>query len=322
MAFDTDANVLIESGGNTFNVATDAVYFSGATSHFQYMKLAYGPTGAISLVSSSNPFPVNVVAGGITANLVGFCGAIQGIAGGTPVVVSGTVYATGITSSPVYVRTFSGYQVEITGGIPLSKSNSSISVWGPNGNTWSYTNIVDSSGVLMGSSSNPLYTVISGATISVTVNPTVGVTNDVAGNGLRIQGMSGGTVVTVGVTGTVGINDTAILNGMTALGNTLNAIYNALAAFGLVRPTSAASGLLNVTTGATLINAGFTCYAGVNLKALGSNTDLIYLGNSSVGTSYGYQLEPGENVFLNVGNANKIYAMSKSGTQVLSYFAS
>lgn len=322
MAFDIDANVLIESGGNTFNVATDAVYFSGATSHFQYMKLAYGPTGSISLVSSSNPFPVNVVAGGITANLIGFCGAVQGIAGGTPVAVSGTVYATGVTSSPVYVRTYSGYQVEITGGIPLSKTNSSVSVWGPNGNTWSYTNMVDSSGVLVGSSTNPLYTIISGATIAVTVNPTVGVTNDSPGNGLRIQGMSGGTVVTVGVSGSVNINDTAILNGMTALGNTLTAIYNALSVFGLVRPTSAASGLLNVTTGATLINSGFTCYAGVNLKALGSNTDLIYIGNSSVGTSYGYQLEPGENVFLNVGNANNIYAMSKSGTQILSYFAS
>jgi hypothetical protein len=109
---------------------------------------------------------------------------------------------------------------------------------------------------------------------------------------------------------------------MGVMGGTLDAIYNALAVFGLVRPTSVRSTVLSLTTAPTVLGSGFTCAAGVNLKALGANTDLIYLGGTLLGSSYGYQLEPGENVFLNVSNLNMIYAMSKSGTQTLSYFAS
>ena len=133
MPTDNDPNVQIESGGITFNVATDTVNFYGATSHFQYVKVAFGPTGSASIVSGTNGLPVNVVAGGITANLIGFCGAVQGIAGGTPVEISGTVYATGISSAPAFVRTSSGYQVEVTGGRPLSRTTDNISVFGPGG---------------------------------------------------------------------------------------------------------------------------------------------------------------------------------------------
>ena len=106
MAVDNDPNVLIESGGNTFNVATDAIVFSGATSHFQYMKVAFGPTGSATIVSNSSPFPVSVIGGGITANITGFSGAVQGIPGGTPVAVSGTVYATGVTWSWIRAKTY------------------------------------------------------------------------------------------------------------------------------------------------------------------------------------------------------------------------
>ena len=123
-----DDNVIIETGGLTFFVATDSVVFAGVTAQFQLQKLAFGPTGSAQLVTSTSGLPVNVVAGGITANLVGFCGAVQGIVGGTPVAVNGTVYVTGISSSPAYVRTASGYQVEITGGVPLNKTKDAISV--------------------------------------------------------------------------------------------------------------------------------------------------------------------------------------------------
>jgi hypothetical protein len=181
--------------------------------------------------------------------------------------------------------------------------------------------MVDSTGKQLGVSANPMYTIISGATISVTIDPTVGVTNQ-AGTGLRIQGFSGGLPVTVGITGDVNVNDADIIAGITALGATMDAVYNALSVFGLVRPTTVASGLLTVTTGATMIGSSFACKAGVNVKALGSNTDLIYLGNTFVGTSYGYQLEPGESVFFDVGNLSHIYAAAKSGSQILSYFAS
>ena len=318
---DTNDSIPIQTSGITAFIATDYVGTGGITGHYQLIKLAYGVDGSATVVDSSSPLPVSV-SGGLTATISGFTGtfSVQGI-GGSPVVVSGTVVATGVTYSPVYVRTPSGFQVEVTGGIPLSKTTSSVSVWGPSGNTWVYSNMVDSSGNQIGVSANPMYTIISGATISVTIDPTVGVTNE-SGTGLRIQGFSGGLPVTVGVTGEVNVNDADIIAGITALGATMDAVYNALSVFGLVRPTSVASGLLTVTTGATMIGSSFACKAGVNVKALGSNTDLIYLGNTFVGTSYGYQLEPGESVFFDVGNLSHIYAAAKSGSQILSYFAS
>jgi hypothetical protein len=314
-------NVIISSGGFTFYVAADTVQFGGDTAAFQLMKLAYGPTGAATIVDTSNGLPVNVIGGGITANLIGFCGYVQGWAGGTPVTVDGTVYVTGLSSAPAYVRTGSGYQIEITGGVPLNKLKDAVSVFGPNGITWIYANLVTSGGTQLGNSANPMFVQITGATINATINPTVGVTNTSA-SPLFICGTSGATAVSVTVGNTLTINDTSIVNALNANGVTLNAIYNALSVFGLVRPTSAASGIINVTTGSTWINSGFTCAAGVNLKSLGTNTDLIYVGNSSVGSSFGYQLEPGENAFFNVGNANLVYVASKTGTQTLSYFAS
>jgi hypothetical protein len=325
MPTDNDPNVQIESGGITFMVATDTVLFYGATAHFQYMKLAYGPTGSASIVSASNGLPVNVIAGGITANLVGFCGAVQGIPGGTPVEVSGTVYATGISSAPVFVRTFTGSQVEVTGGRNLSRVTDSVSVWGPGGLTYVYTNIVGASMNSVGVSGDALKVAIIGAgfTASVTLSSIVGVTNDGATNGLRIQGMSGGTSVATTVGNTLNVNENNIINGVTALYSKLNDLYSAISSFGVIRPSGIVTGLVsNVTTSMLQLSVtGYTCTNGVNIKASSSNTDLIYVGNTGVGTNLGYILDPGDEFLLNIDNLNKIYVRSKSGTQVLSYLA-
>lgn len=315
--------VVITGNGATFAVLADPIYTAGGyTAYTQYYKMAFGATGAYTPVTSSNPFPVTLSTG-LTATISGFCGPIQieGTPSGTPVIVSGDVVVSGLTSAPVYVQTAASCYVEVTGGRYINKVTDSISVYGPSGSTWTYTNLVTSGGTEIGTVSNPLYTQIVGATIQATVNATVGVTTG-TGPGLRIQGYSGAYPVTVGVSGTVDIDDSAIVAGITALGVTLDAIYNALSVFGLVRPTSAFAGLTTTTTSPVQLGTGFTCAAGVNLKAFGSNTDLIYLGTSTVGSSYGYQLEPGENVFFNVSNINLIYAMAKSGNQILSYYAS
>ena len=323
--------VVIETSGVTFAVSADPVVISGVTNYTQIYKMAYGPTGSLTVVDTGTPLPVTV-AGGMTATISGFCGTIQieGVGSGTPVPVSGTVSVMGLTASPVYVQTTTGCRVEVTGGRYLNKLTDNVSVFGPSGNTWIYSNLVNTSGVAIGTTANPMQVSFSGVTITANIAATIGVTNDSAGNGLRIQGMSGGFTIATTVGNTVGINDTAILTGMTAvysrmgsMGGTLDAIYQALSVFGLVRPTTVRSGVLSITTGATAISSvGFTCAGGVNLKALGTNTDLIYLGGSLVGTSFGYQLEPGENVFFNVSNISMVYAMAKSGTQTLSYFAS
>jgi hypothetical protein len=324
MPTDNDPNVQIESGGITFMVATDTVQFYGATAHFQYMKLAYGPTGSASIVSSSNGLPVNVIAGGITANLVGFCGAIQGIPGGQPVEVDGTVYVTGISSAPAYVRTSAGYQVEVTGGRPLSRSTDNISVFGPGGITWVYSNLVNSSGVQFGTTANPIYTSIMGATINATINPIVGVTND-ATSALFIRGVTGAVPVPVSLGSTYfSIDDTDILSGMTAIYSKLNDVYSALGAFGVVRPSGITAGIITTVTTAAiqLFSTGYTCTSGVNLKASSSNTDLIYIGTTGISTNLGYILDPGDQFLLNIDNVSKVYVRSKSGTQTLSYLAS
>jgi len=315
-----DDNVIIETGGLTFYVATDSVVFGGVTAQFQLFKLAYGPTGSAQIIDSTNGLPVNVIAGGITANLVGFCGAIEGIVGGTPVTVDGTVYVTGISSAPAYVRTASGYQVEITGGVPLSRLKDSISVFGPSGSTWIYTNLVNSSGTEIGNSANPVYVQISGATINALINPTVGVSNSSLFP-LFISGVSGATAVSVNVGNTVGVNDTAILSGMTAL-------YGQLVSLNLGLATAMPSGFKTGRTSSTYpavqqLDSGYTCGKGVSVKALSTNTDFIYLGNSgSFSGSVGHALDPGDSVFLSIDNLSKIYVLSASSTQTVTYIAS
>jgi len=315
-----DDNVIIETGGLTFFVATDSVVFAGVTAQFQLQKLAFGPTGSAQIVTSTSGLPVNVVAGGITANLVGFCGAVQGIVGGTPVTVDGTVYVTGISSAPAYVRTASGYQVEITGGVPLNKTKDAISVFGPSGSTWVFANLVNQSGTQIGNSANPMFVQISGATINALINPTVGVTNS-ASSPLFISGVSGATAVSVNVGNTVGVNDTAILNGMTAL-------YGQLVSLNLGLATAMPTGFKTGRTSSTYpavqqLDSGYTCGKGVSVKALSTNTDFIYLGNSgSFSGSVGHALDPGDSVFFSIDNLNKIYVLAASSTQTVTYIAS
>jgi len=326
MATDLDPNIVIETSGITATIATDVAQFSGATAHFQITKMAYGLTGSATLVSSTNPLPVTVAAG-LTATISGFTGTItvQGSPSGTALPVSGTVVVTGVTSTPLYVTTASGSRVEITGGIPLSKATDSVSVWGPQGLTYIYAHVVGASMQSVGVSGDALKVALVGAGLSATFNisSTVGVTNDTAGNGLRIQGMSGGLNVPVTVGNTVGINDTALLTGLTAVYGKVDDIYDALSVFGLVRPSGVTAGRLTVTnTANSQVSTGYTCYAGVNLKAASYNTDIIYVGNSTVSSTLGYELDPGEQLFLNVGNANEIYLRAKSSSQIISFFAS
>jgi len=320
MAVDNNENIVIETAGLTAAVATDVAPFGGITSHFQLIKLAYGVTGSATVVSGSSPLPV-AIAAGLTATISGFTGTIQvqGV-GGSPVAVSGTVYAVGLSGSPTYVSTQTGSRVEVTGGRPSSKTTDSISVFGPNGNTWAYVNIVDTTGAALGNSGNPLYTIISGATIAVTINPTVGVTNDVAGNGLRIQGTSGGLAVATTVGNTVGINDTNLMIGLTNIQSAITTLNTNLSTLGISRPTGFTAGRTTITTIVSTL-AGYTTISGIQFKASSSNTDLIYINSDGVAT-IGYELDPGESLFFDIQNLDKIYLRAKTSSQVLSYLAS
>jgi hypothetical protein len=317
--------VVIETSGVTFAVSADPVLVSGITNYTQIYKMAYGPTGSLTVVDTATPLPVSV-AGGMTANISGFCGTIniQGVGSGTPVPVSGTVNVMGLTASPVYVQTTTGCRVEVTGGRYLNKLTDNVSVFGPSGNTWIYSNMVNASGVAIGTTSNPMQVSFSGVTITANIASTIGVTNDSPGNGLRIQGMTGGLSVAVTVGNTVGINDTAILAGMTNVyGQLLTLNAQILSIAGSVPSSIKSSRTAPTAVVSQMDPTGFTCSYGINLKAAATNTNLVYFaGNTGVSSTTSYGLDPGEEIFVKVNNTNKIWTVTGSGTQALFYNAS
>jgi hypothetical protein len=315
MAVDNNENIIIETSGLTAAIATDVAQFAGITAHYQIFKLAYGITGVATLASSTNPLPVTV-SGGLTANIAGFNGlvTVQGTGGGYPLPVSGTIIATGSTASPVYVKTFTGSQIEVTGGRIYTTADS-ISSYGPSGATFFNVKLVGSTGWLIGTNGDALKVSITGATFEATIPATV-----------TVAGISGATAVAVTVGNTVGISNTDITNGITAIYGQVVGLRTDLTALGVGRPSSFKTGRVSPSSAAVsqMDISGFTCLNGINIKALSTNTDFIYVGNTSglVGSSYGYALDPGENVFLDIQNTNTVYAISNTGTQIITYMAS
>ena len=316
MTSDVDDNIIIETSGITAAVATDVIQFAGATAHFQFMKVVHGNCGIANIVSTTNPFPVTF-GSGLTATISGFNGlvTVQGTAGGYPMPVSGTVIATGITGSPVYVSTYTGNQVEVTGGRQLSRLTDSISIFGPSGSTYIYSALVDAKGNTLTITNGALNVNITGATISATIPSTV-----------TVIGLSGATAVNVSVGNTANINDANILAGMTSIYGQVVGLRTDLTALGVGRATSFKTGRATAGSGSAvqMDSTGYTSYAGINIRALSTNTDFVYLGNTSalIGASFGYALDPGENVFLDIQNTNKVYLISNTGTQVITYMAS
>jgi len=307
----TSDNIPIQTAGITAYIATDYVGTGGITGHYQLIKLGYGVDGSATVVNSSNPLPVTI-ATGMTATISGFTGTIdvRGV-GGAAVVVSGSVVTTGLTSSPLWVKTYTGSQVEVTGGRYLGKSTDSISVWGPSGLTYIYAHLVTASGNSLSYTNGALNVNVTGATINATIPSTV-----------TVVGLSGATAVNAIVGNTVGIYDTNIVNGLTAIYAAINTLNTNLGTLGISRPTTFISGRSTVTTGVTgIYPTGYTTISGINMKASSANTDIIYINSDGV-AAIGYELDPGQNIFLNVKNLNTIYIRAKTSSQIISYMAS
>ena len=301
----------IQTAGITAYIATDYVGTGGITGHYQLIKLGYGVDGSATVVNSANPLPVTI-ATGMTATISGFTGTIdvRGV-GGAAVVVSGSVVTTGLTSSPLWVKTFTGSQVEVTGGRYLGKANDSVSVWGPSGLTYIYVNLVDQAGNSLSYTNGALNVNVAGATINATIPSTV-----------TVVGLSGATAVGVNVGNTVGINDTSILTGMTAIYGQIVGLRSDLGGFAVIRPTGGtAYRLTSITTASPFV--GFTCQKGINIKAASANTDVVYIttDTSASVTSLGYELDPGESLFVDIINASLLAHRAKSGAQIISYLA-
>ena len=306
----------LNSGATVFIGADSILDPGGYTYYTQYFKLMYGVTGTGTPVTSANPLPVSV-AGGMTATISGFTGTItvQGTPSGTAVPVSGTVSVFGLSGAPVYVKTATGAQVEVTGGRYINKTNDAISVYGPAGSTYVYVNIAGTGGNFATVSNGALNVNVSGATISATIPSTV-----------TVVGLSGATAVAVTVGNTVGIYDTAILASMAGISNQLGTLNSQILSIAGSVPSAFKTGRASVNsiTVSQLDSAGYTASSSVTVKSLSTNTDFVYLGNTSglVGSSYGYALDPGESFSLKVNNSNKVYAISNTGTQILTYIVS
>lgn len=303
-----DNLVINVSSGATASISTNEI----AGSHFQIFKLAYGNTSSASLVTTSAPLPVSLSTG-VTANIVNFTNPVivVGNSAGDAVFVQGTVAVSGVTGL-----------VSITGGIPRSFNRDSITIYGAGGSTFIRSALVTVGNTAIGVSGDALRVSLQDAVLNVTVDPTIAVENTGATATLRVSGLTYATPIPVSVSGTAAINDTAILNGMTAIYNKVSDVYTALAAFGLVRPTGGTAGLRTTVGGGMVqLSSGFTCASGVNLKASASNVVTITIGTVNNAGGDAYELDPGERLFLDVGNMNTIYYSGKAGA-ILSYFAS
>lgn len=58
---------------------------------------------------------------------------------------------------------------------------------------------------------------------------------------------------------------------------------------------------------------------GVTVKALSTNTDVVFIGDSSVTSANGFQLAAGEQIFIPVNNLNQVYVDVVVGSEGVTY---
>ena len=68
-----------------------------------------------------------------------------------------------------------------------------------------------------------------------------------------------------------------------------------------------------------LITISTPCKKGVLVKALSTNTGVVYIGKSGVATTSGYELTAGEAVTIEVDNVNKVFGIADTAGQKVSW---
>ena len=308
-----------------------------------------GITGNTKIVVPFEPVPTGLtnnfikVAGTSTGGFIGVTGTIEGISGGFPVPVSGTVNVSNATGLGVFGIS-GATAIAITGGRRLNHSEDSVrienSVIGVSGgrtilaatdsikvfgsDATPYVPVVlskDRTGSTAGFSGDALKVAVTNTSFTATVNvsATTGVTNDSAGNALKVQGLSGGeplmikgenggavnvvatSSLPVSFSGTQTINDTNIVNALESstkpLITNLSSISQDTSSIKLIRndlnsgnvsvkvseteqPTAIRSGSKSIGLSATqIIGSGGAVKVGVKVKASLDNTDTVLIGN-------------------------------------------
>jgi hypothetical protein len=341
MPDNTDPNLNVGiAGGLTATIATDFVIdIYGATSHVQLTKVVFGGTSDATRVSSSSPLPTYLATTGVTLNTRatitggGTAGSIQVVNySTTSLKVNGSGLNNAVVTQDqagntlltnIYTDT-QAFSTNLTGGSYKIKAMG-IS---PDGATsGAYVRLFDPStnlfaGVTNGGGSNALMVQVLGAPISLTANisSTVGVTNSNA-TALYIQGSTGSPVSITGVTlesllttiNNSGISGASFAAYIPTINTLLTDGTAKVKVDTFTLPTSFATGLLGITQSIVQFTPGFTCQRGVNIKSLASNTQFLYIGESS-GFTNGYPLAQGDEIFLEISNANKFFAKSGGST--------
>jgi hypothetical protein len=82
------------------------------------------------------------------------------------------------------------------------------------------------------------------------------------------------------------------------------------------------NGLVTTGTAGTAVALGTsTAIKAVGIRALATNTGLVYVGDSSVSSANGYQLSAGESVSLAVDNLASVYINPAVDSESASYIA-
>jgi hypothetical protein len=96
----------------------------------------------------------------------------------------------------------------------------------------------------------------------------------------------------------------------------------------MVRPNKINSGRNSVSNTASTLNSNGRLLSGVHVKASPTNTGNILIGSSDLisNVTQGYLLEPGESMFIECDNLNKVYVRQAStggvGNQIVHYLGS
>jgi hypothetical protein len=154
------------------------------------------------------------------------------------------------------------------------------------------------------------------------------------------------TALPVDVTGTVVIDDADIINSLESTSkpivsnlasiktntSVISTINDRLSAgtitakiTEIIKPTKLYSGYKDLTTTASIIVSTSTpLKSGIHIKAPLTNISTIFVGSSSLSTSStsGFPLDPGESIFFEIDNLNKVYASSATSGQKINYIAS
>lgn len=353
MPDNTDPNLNVGiAGGLTASIATDFVIdVYGTTSHVQLTKLVFGATSDATRVTSTSPLPVYMSATGVTLNTRatitggGTAGSVQVVNySTTSLKVNGSglnnaVITEDQAGNTLLANIFAGiqglssnfssgnYKIKSIGAGPDGVTNGSyVRLFDPN------TNLI--AGVSNGGGSNALMVQVLGAPIALTatIAASVAVTNTDS-TPLYIRGSTGSPVSITGITlesllttiNNSGISGASFAAHIPTIKTLLTDGTAKVKVDSYTLPSTLISGLFTATTAATgIYSSGFTCSRGVNLKSNYTNTQQIFVGvTSTVASTTGYPIDPGESLFLEVSNLNKLFAISGGGStgQKLYYIA-